>query len=144
MNKLITCTVDNRWMWGLENASLTIGSPAGGSVRIDKWHMDRLTGEEAKLVWDIYNEALDSDPTKPKVLLTVEQMKALVVIGNKAGSVWKPKPKGMASRPTEWRKRKPNAGKQCGCGGTIIQKDHGKWIGWFCTKCQSGGSKGKK
>ena len=142
MDKLITCTVDNRWMWGLENASLTIGSPAGGSVRIDKWHMDRLTDGEASLVRHIDNESSKGGRGSSTVQLTVEQMKSLVVIGNKAGSVRKPKPKRMASRPTEWRK--PNAGTQCGCGGTIIQKDHGKWIGWFCTKCQSGGSKGKK
>jgi Zn finger protein HypA/HybF involved in hydrogenase expression len=33
---------------------------------------------------------------------------------------------------------------KCGCGGSYIEKDHGKWVGYFCPKCGSGGSRNKK
>lgn len=29
----------------------------------------------------------------------------------------------------------------CGCGGTVLEKNHGTWTGWFCPKCKSGGSR---
>lgn len=32
---------------------------------------------------------------------------------------------------------------KCSCGGKIIEKDHGSWIGWYCPKCKSGGSRNK-
>lgn len=32
----------------------------------------------------------------------------------------------------------------CSCGGTVIERDHGTWIGWFCPKCKAGGSKQKQ
>lgn len=33
---------------------------------------------------------------------------------------------------------------RCSCGATYITKDHGSWIGYYCKKCQSGGSHPKK
>jgi len=44
-----------------------------------------------------------------------------------------------------WRRRNQplRKSKQCGCGGSIVEKDHGTWVGWFCTKCRCGGSKSK-
>lgn len=134
MNTLINCTVDNRWMWSLESACMTIKSPSGGHVRIDKWHMPADNEALRELVWRINSADGSIGLTKDEMALLTTYPKA---------SVYKPKPKGLDQRKVEWRKRKPNAGKQCGCGGTIIQKDHGKWIGWYCPKCQSGGSKNK-
>ena len=101
--------------------------------------MAKLTEAEQNLVG-----AISIVPTKSgegEVHLTIEQMKQLVHIGLKSGVVHKPKV--SAARKAEWRKRNPTAGKQCGCGGTIIQKDHGTWIGWHCPKCSAGGSKRK-
>jgi hypothetical protein len=128
-------------MWGLESAEITIHSPSGGYVRIIKWHMDKLNEAQGKLVWEMYSRSNVSN----KIELTVDEMKQLVEIGHIAGKVYKPIPKqkSLAQRKFEWRKKnvKPNA---CKCGGTIIEKDHGKWIGWFCPKCKCGGSKNKR
>lgn len=68
--KLYTCKIDNRWMWSLENACITVVSPTGGYVRIDKWHMDGASDELRKLVWRIYDAGKTID-------LTVEEMKLL-------------------------------------------------------------------
>ncbi len=32
----------------------------------------------------------------------------------------------------------------CSCGGKLVLKDHGTWIGWYCPKCKMGGSFSKK
>lgn len=70
-NSKVKCKVDNRWYWGLENACLTIYSPTGGYVRIDKWHMDnKVSNELQELVYDISQQ-------DKEVELTVEQMKLL-------------------------------------------------------------------
>lgn len=29
---------------------------------------------------------------------------------------------------------------ECECGGTLRIKDHGSWVGYFCPKCNAGGS----
>ena len=136
MNTLVHCKVDNRWMWGLENACLTIYSPTGGYVRIEKKYMSEEFSDELRsLIWRIEGNGNTIRLTKDEMMLLTTYPKA---------SIYKPKPKGLSERKTDWKKRNPNAGKQCGCGGSIIEKDHGKWIGWYCPKCKSGGSKNKK
>lgn len=140
----IKCKVDNRWMRGLERACITILSPNGGRVTVDKWHMGKLTDSQRELVWKCYNSANQNNDT---VELTIDEMKELVTIGNTAGSVYTPykkKTPSLAQRKyMSWKTNQYKNTNKCGCGGNIIEKDHGTWIGWFCPKCKSGGSKSK-
>lgn len=32
---------------------------------------------------------------------------------------------------------------KCGCGGMLKTRDHGTWVGYYCPKCQCGGSYNK-
>ena len=131
------CKVDNRWMWGLENACLTIHSPSGGRVRVDKWHMDNTIPKPlSELVWRIANGDKEVELTANEMVMLTTYPKA---------SVWKKykKPASLAQRKAVYRKNNPDTGK-CKCGGKVLEKDHGNWIGWYCPKCKSGGSKNKK
>lgn len=131
------CKIDNQWMWGLETACLTIHSPAGGYVRIDKWHMDSFNQPKLnELVWRIAEQGKEIE-------LTADEMKLLTTYPKATVYKKREKPMGLAQRKTVWRKKNPDTG-SCGCGGRIIEKDHGKWIGWYCPKCKAGGSKNKR
>jgi hypothetical protein len=134
--KLYTCKINNRWMWSIESACLTIQSPTGGSITLYKWHIGDASDELQKLVWRISS----ADKT---IDLTREEMQLLLTYPKLSKSMpYKPKAKSLAQRKYDWRKKNKDNGR-CGCGGNIIEKDHGKWIGWYCPKCQSGGSKNK-
>jgi Zn finger protein HypA/HybF involved in hydrogenase expression len=50
----------------------------------------------------------------------------------------------LAQRKFQSLKKQNFASNKCRCGNNVIEKDHGNWIGWFCPKCKSGGSKNKK
>jgi hypothetical protein len=84
----VICKVDDRWYWGLENATMTFTSPKGGFVRIDKFKMRNLNDKQCELVWDL-KERVNSN----QVEMTIEEMKQLVEIGNIAGSVYVKKSK---------------------------------------------------
>ena len=84
----VICKVDDRWYWGLENATMTFISPKGGFVRIDKFKMRNLNDKQCELVWDL-KERINSN----QVEVTIEEMKQLVEIGNIAGSVYAKKSK---------------------------------------------------
>ena len=137
----IKCTMDSRWMWSLENACVTITSPAGGYVRIDKRKLGTLTDTQRELVWKCVNAY--NGTSNSNIELTIAEMNELVTIGNIAGYVYKKRPTTLAQRKAQWRKKNPDTGK-CGCGGQIIEKDHTTWIGWYCPKCKAGGSKNKR
>ena len=81
---MVECKVDNRWYWGLENASLTFTSPKGGYVRIDKWNLDKLSDYQRKLIWALYERVGNSN----KVVLSLSEMKTLVAIGYAAGRTY--------------------------------------------------------
>ena len=137
----IKCNVDSRWMWSIENACVMITSPAGGYVRVDKWHMDKLTDTQRELVWKCVNAY--NGTSNSNIELTIAEMNELVTIGNIAGTVYKKYKKPtttLVQRKAQWRKKTPDTGK-CSCGGQIVQKDHTTWIGWYCPKCKAGGSK---
>lgn len=71
MDKKYKCEIDNRWDWSIESASLTIHSPAGGYVRIDKWQLDEMIPNELRhLVWRIASAGTHIE-------LTVRQMNML-------------------------------------------------------------------
>ena len=85
----IKCSMDSRWMWSLENACVTITSPVGGYVRIDKrkFGKSNLTDTQRELVWkcaNAYNGTSNSN-----IELTIAEMNELVKIGNIAGYVYK-------------------------------------------------------
>jgi hypothetical protein len=84
----VICKVDDRWYWGLENATMTFTSPKGGFVRIDKFKMRKLDDKQCELIWDL-KERINSN----QVEVTIEEMKQLVEIGNIAGSVYAKKSK---------------------------------------------------
>ena len=137
----IKCSVDSRWMAGLERACITITSPAGGYVRVDKWHIDKLTDTQRELVWKCVNAY--NGTSNSNIELTIAEMNELVTIGNITGTVYKKYKKPtttLAQRKAQWRKKNPDTGK-CSCGGQIIEKNHTTWIGWYCPKCKAGGSK---
>ena len=73
------CKVHNKWNWGLENANLTITSPTGGYVRIDKWHMDdRLSKEMRMLVYRIAQQDKEIELTARQMRLLTTYPKAYV------------------------------------------------------------------
>lgn len=142
--KLYECKVSEWWYAGLENAYIRITSPKGGSVRINKYHLDKLSDEQAAIVWKCYE---DHDKKSGIVKLTLAELNLLAEAGKLAGSVtlpYQPKPKSLAQRKFEYYKKPKQTADQCGCGGTLITKDHGTWIGYFCPKCKSGGSRSSK
>ena len=77
--------------WGLENACVTITSPAGGYVRIDKWYMNKLTDTQCELVWKCVNAY--NGTSNSNIELTIAEMNELVTIGNIAGTVYKKRKK---------------------------------------------------
>ena len=83
MNTLVHCKVDNRWMWGAENACLTIYSPTGGYVRIEKKYMsEKFSDELRSLIWRIEGNGNTIRLTKDEMLLLTTYPKA---------SIYKPK-----------------------------------------------------
>ena len=81
MNKELKykCKVDNRWMWGLERACLTIHSPSGGYVRIDKWHMDdKLPKGLRMLVWRIAQQHKEIELTARQMWILTTYPKAYI------------------------------------------------------------------
>lgn len=75
----IKCKVDNRWMWGLESACLTITSPTGGYVRIDKWHMDDKVPEALRnLIWRIAQQDKEIELTRMEMSWLTTYPKASV------------------------------------------------------------------
>lgn len=132
--KYYTCKVDNRWMWSAESACITITSPSGGYVRIEKRYMSKKFSDELRsLIWRIEGNGNSIRLTSDEMILLTTYPKAFIY----------KKEKSLAQRRFEWRKKNPNTG-NCGCGGKIIEKNHGSWIGWYCPKCKSGGSKNKQ
>jgi hypothetical protein len=78
------CTVDNRWEWSLESACITLYSPNGGHVRIDKKKFHLLTDTHRNLFWELLNRITDN-----RVGLTIPEMKMLAVMGMAAGRLQK-------------------------------------------------------
>lgn len=74
----IKCKVDNRWMWGLESACLTITSPTGGYVRIDKWHMSDAAAVLRELIWRIAEQDKEIELTREEMSLLTTYPKASV------------------------------------------------------------------
>jgi len=72
------CKVDNRWMWSLENACMTITSPTGGYVRIDKWHMSDASDNLRELVWRIHSAVNNIELTKDEMQLLITYPKATI------------------------------------------------------------------
>ena len=128
MMKTYKCLIDNRWMWSLERATLTIRSPKGGSIIIDKWHVDKTSESQSELIWKIAN------CTEGSILLTLEELNTLASIPFPAAVIYqkrKPKPQlyTVASRTMCNRCQKP-----------YKLKNHGSWTGYFCSSCKDGGS----
>jgi len=70
-NSKVKCGINNQWMWSIENACITVYSPTGGYVRMDKRQLKNDTPKElVELVWRIADET-DS------IELTAEEMKLL-------------------------------------------------------------------
>ena len=67
---MVKCKIDNRWMWSIESASITVISPAGGSVRMRKLNMDKASDSLRELVWKIAESGKE-------VELTIDEMRLL-------------------------------------------------------------------
>lgn len=86
-SKIIKCKVDSRWMWGLENACITVYSPSGGFIRMDKWHIGDASSELKDLVLKC---VMASDESKTKEIeLTLHEMQLLVTYPK--AHIYKPK-----------------------------------------------------
>ena len=59
--KTYPCKIYSKWMWGLENAEISITSPKGGTATVSKWNFDECTEEQRELVWKIYNHTQYSE-----------------------------------------------------------------------------------
>lgn len=139
--KQIKCNIDSRWMWGLESACITVISPSGGYIRLDKWHMDKASDELRELVWRCVKAADSEDRS---ILLTVDEMQLLTTYPKASiYKAYKPKPKYLAQRKFDTYKKSSCDRNKCGCGGFYIIKDHGSWEGYYCKKCGTGGSRQK-
>lgn len=85
--KIIKCEVYSRWNCTLEFADLTITSPKGGYVRIDKSNIFKLDDDQ----WSLVKKCLDvclpkNEPTADgQVELTIDEMNKLIVIGKTCG-----------------------------------------------------------
>lgn len=79
MNTLVHCKVDNRWMWGMENACITVTSPSGGYVRIEKKYMsEKFSDELRSLIWRIEGNGNTIRLTKDEMMLLTTYPKATI------------------------------------------------------------------
>lgn len=79
MNTLIHCKVTNHWMWGVENANLTITSPSGGYVQLKKMYMSKKFSDELRsLIWRIEGNGESIRLTKDEMLLLTTYPNAVV------------------------------------------------------------------
>lgn len=69
--KYYTCKVDNQWMWpSAQSACITITSPTGGQVRIQKRYMsEKFSDELRSLIWRIDGNGNSIRLTKDEMLL---------------------------------------------------------------------------
>lgn len=143
MDKLFRCTIYDNWMASLEYAYLSITTPKGTTLRIDKWPPASLKNkwdenEETKqLVWKIYGQASTGwiELTKSEVLLLKEysNLQDVDLINRKT----------FSQRKTFYTRQSHKSGLRagkCSCGGELITKDHKTWVGYYCPKCGAGGS----
>ena len=68
---LYTCLIYSKWMWGLENAEISITTPKGGTATVSKWNFDKCTDGQAAVVWKVYDAAESGaiDLTKDEIQL---------------------------------------------------------------------------
>jgi hypothetical protein len=78
------CTVDNKWDSPLQSSCITLFSPRGGHVRIDKLKFHILSDTQKDMFWDIMNRIKDN-----RVRLTIPEMRMLAVMGMAAGRLQK-------------------------------------------------------
>jgi len=67
---MVKCKIDNRWMRGIEHASITVISPAGGSVTMGKLNIDKASDSLRELVWKIAGSG-------EEIELTIDEMQLL-------------------------------------------------------------------
>lgn len=139
--KTFTCKISDSWMRSLESAYITITTPKGTHLTIDKWEKANQKNkwtknpEAAALVWKVYAQAQTGtiELTKEEVMLWKEHSNE-----QDRDLTKRFQPKAKATMV----KGNIKAGK-CGCGGTLKLNDHGTWVGYYCPKCTSGGSYNK-
>ena len=159
--KTYTCTISERWMWGLERAEISITTPKGGTATVSKWNFDKCTDEQRELVWKVYNNTQYSEVRwewggnahgSNTIELTRAEIQlfhdAAVASKGRVNQAYKPKPKEKSYMQRKWEAKQQSmktgirAG-ICGCGGSLRRSDHGTWVGYYCPKCKCGGSYNK-
>jgi len=98
--KTYTCTISERWMWGLENAEISITTPKGGTATVSKWNFDKCTDEQRDLVWKIYSQARSNtiELTRAEIQLFHD---AAVASKGRVHQAYKPKEKSYMQR--KWK-----------------------------------------
>lgn len=150
------CKLNNCWMASIESAGIGIASPKGGNIFIRKLDVDLISDEH----WELVKRC--AFHPEPEIELTAEEMSQLLAAAKAShgivsmGRVVKnvsapqkvvPQQKTYMQRNAERKWKIANMNKatlqgtcpNCGKGGLKL-KHHGTWAGFFCSKCNQGGS----
>ena len=153
--KTYPCQVYECWYASLESAYISITTPKGTTLRIDKWAPGKLKNKwneneiVSKLVWDIYGRSCEEQKKTGKayniIYLTKAEIMLIKEYSNRQDddliARQKVQPKKYSAH------KQPHKGVRsgiCSCGWPLFIKDHGTWVGYNCPKCGQGGSYNKK
>jgi ribosomal protein L37AE/L43A len=154
------CEIVNKWNWSIETAGIWVSSPSGNAIRIRKLDCDLIPDA----CWT-HIESIVSMPDGKREL-TVEQMYSLseavkagageLIRARKVGAGGSgvaapqkkvPQQKSYVQRNAERlnriadQQREILHGRCPSCNLLRLKvKNHGTWAGYFCSKCQKGGS----
>jgi hypothetical protein len=142
--RLVDCPVVFDWLKPGAAAKMTITSPSGKSVVVQRSEFEKLPGELQIVVKHFVGLCLKS--ANNVLQLTIEEMRQLKAVDEcintlqPAKQVVEEKPRGADEAITALAKYKELQQKGCGCGGSYRIKPHQGWIGYYCPKCKKGGS----
>ena len=151
------CKINNCWMSSIESAGIGIASPKGGNIFIRKLDVDLISDEH----WELVKRC--AFHPEPEIDLTAEEMSQLLAAANESRGIVSmarvvvknvaapqktvPQQKTYMQRNAErkWKIANMNRATLQGtcpnCGkGRLNVKRHETWAGFFCGKCNQGGS----
>lgn len=155
------CKILNRWMDSIESAGIGIASPKGGHLFIRKLDSDLMSDEQ----WELVRKC--AFHTDPEIELSVEEMGMLLQAVKDSNGIYSigrrsmvrlenvaapqnnkvPQQKTYAQRlaSQRWKIASMNQATlqgtcpNCSMGGLKVKR-YETWAGFFCSKCNQGGS----
>lgn len=114
-------------MWSIENACIRIilSHKGGRSYTIDKWPKAKLK-----------NKWTENEAAKALVQKIVEHKDGEYIY-------LEPEEIELFAQHSNSQVNVIHVTMACDHKGTLKEKDHGTWIGWYCSRCGAGGSKSK-